>query len=70
MLKRNPDRPVVSLPMAKSFNKKVAMDLKNLSLGGHILHMVDMWSRYTLSFIIERKEPREVIDAFMEYCAR
>ena len=64
LLKRNPDRPVVSMPMAKNFNEKVAIDLKNLSSGEHILHMVDMWSRYTLSFIIGRKDPREVIDVF------
>ena len=27
--------------------------------------MVDMWSRLTQSVIIERKEPREIIDKFM-----
>jgi transposase InsO family protein len=70
LLKRNPDRPVVSMPMASRFNEKLAMDLKNLSTGEHILHLVDMWSRYTLSFLIERKEPKEVINAFMENWAR
>ena len=70
LLKRNPDRPVVSMPMASHFNEKVAMDLKNLSSGEHILHLVDMWSRYTLSFLIERKDPRDVIDTFMEHWAR
>ena len=28
LLKRNPDQPVVSMPMASNFNEKVAMDLK------------------------------------------
>ena len=70
LLKRNPDRPVVSMPMASHFNEKVAMDLKNLSSGEHILHLVDMWSRYSLSFLIERKDPRDVIDTFMEHWAR
>ena len=70
LLKRNPDKPVVSMPMASRFNEKVAMDLKNLSSGQHILHMVDMWSRYTISVIIKRKRPKEVIDAFMESWAR
>ena len=58
------------MPMASHFNEKVAMDLKNLSSGEHILHLVDMWSRYTLSFLIERKDPRDVIDTFMEHWAR
>ena len=66
MLKRNPDKPVVSMPMASRFNERVAMDLKNLSSGEHILHIVDMWSRYTISYMIKRKTPKEVMDVFME----
>lgn len=62
---RNPDRPVVCLPMANSFNEKVAIDLKKWKRK-HILHMVDMWSRLTISVIIERKKPKEVIDKIME----
>ena len=58
------------MPMASRFNEKVAMDLKNLNSGQHILHMVDMWSRYTISVIIKRKRPKEVTDAFMESWAR
>ena len=63
--KRNPDKPVVSLPMAKSFNEKVAIDLK-VWKDKYILHMVDMWSRLTISCFIDRKKPREVIDKLME----
>ena len=68
ILKRRPDKPVVSMPMASTFNEKVAIDLKEVREGDkkfYILHMVDMWSRLTQSVIIERKEPREVIDKFM-----
>ena len=69
ILKRNPDKPVVSMPMAKNFNEKVAIDLKEIKeedgKKGYILHMVDMWSRLTQSVKITRKEPREVIDKFM-----
>ena len=61
---RNPDKPVVSLPMAKSFNEKVAIDLK-VWKDKYILHMVDMWSRLTISCFIDRKKPREVIDKLM-----
>ena len=68
ILKRRPDKPIVSLPMASTFNEKVAIDLKEVRDGNnkvYILHMVDMWSRLTQSVIIARKEPREVIDKFM-----
>ena len=63
--KRNPNKPVVCLPMAKHFNEKVAINLKKWKVK-YILHMVDMWSRLTISVFIERKKPREVIDMIME----
>ena len=50
ILKRRPDKPVVSLPMTSTFNEKVAIDLKEVREGDkkkNILHMVDMWSRLT-----------------------
>ena len=47
-------RPVVGLSMAHEFNEKVAMDLKQWK-GRWILHMTDMWSRYTVSVLIDRK---------------
>ena len=68
ILKRRPHKPVVSMPMASTFNEKVAIDLKEVRDGdekSYILHMVDMWSRLTQSVIIKRKEPRVVIDKFM-----
>ena len=62
--RRNPDRPAVALPMAGRFNEKVAIDLKVLSKKNiYILHMIDMWSRLTISVIISRKRPRDVVDA-------
>lgn len=62
---KTPPRPVVSMPMAKSFNQKIAMDLKQYK-GRWILHMIDMWSRYTISVFIDRKKPSCVIDALMK----
>ena len=50
ILKRRPDKPVISLPMTSTFNEKVAIDLKEVREGDkkkNILHMVDMWSRLT-----------------------
>ena len=62
---KTPPRPSVALPMASEFNQKVAMDLKKWK-DHWILHMIDMWSRYTISVFIERKRPCDVIDALMK----
>ena len=58
---KTPSRPVVAMPMAKVFNEKVAMDLKKWD-DHWILHMIDMWSRLTVSAFIKRKTPRSVLD--------
>ena len=50
--------------MASKFNGKVAMDLK-LWNGRWILHIIDMWSRYTLSTFVDRKRPANIIDALV-----
>ena len=62
---KTPPRPVVSMPMATRFNEKIAMDLKQWK-GRWILHMIDMWSRYTISVFINRKRPSDVINALMQ----
>ena len=62
---KTPPRPVVGLPMATHFNETVAMDLKQWN-GRWILHIIDMWSRYTVSVLINRKKPSNVIDALMQ----
>ena len=61
---RTPPKPVVSLPMASRFNQKVAMDLKSWD-SRYILHMIDMWSRYTISVFVNRKTPNTIIDAVL-----
>ena len=63
--RRNPDKPAVSLPMANYFNEKLAIDLK-IWKGRYILHMIDMWSRLTISAFIPRKRPRDVIEKLLE----
>ena len=57
-------RPVVALPLARDFNDRVALDLKYWK-GQWILHMVDMWSRYTVSVFVPRKRPSDIIYAIM-----
>ena len=51
--------------MVARFNENIAMDLKQLK-GRWILHMLDMWSRYTISVFINRKRPSHVIKALMQ----
>ena len=63
---KTPARPVVGLPMASRFNEKVAMDLKSWK-GRWILHLVDMWSRLTVSVFVDRKKPSEIIDKIMTH---
>ena len=62
--KRNPDRPTVAMPMASEFNQKVAIDL-SFYQGTPILHMIDMYSRLTISAKLNRKKPSEVIDQIL-----
>ena len=59
-----PSRPIVGMPMAAKFNEKVTMDL-TLWNSRWILHIIDMWSRYTLSIFIDRKKSSNVIDNLM-----
>ena len=61
---KTPSRPVVDLPMASKFNEKFAMDLKQWN-GRWIFHIIDMWPRYTLSTLFDRKNPVNIIDALM-----
>ena len=62
---KTPARPIVGMPMATQFNEKVAMDLKQWN-GRWILHIIDMWSRYTISVFINRKRPSDVVNALMQ----
>ena len=62
---KTPPRPVVSLPMASHFNEKVAMDLKQWNKRW-ILHIIDMWSRYTVSVFVDRKKSSDVLNALMQ----
>ena len=63
--RRNPDKPAVSMPMASEFNEKVAIDL-SFYKGNIILHIVDMWSRLTVSTLLRRKTPSEVTESIMQ----
>ena len=58
-------RSIVSFPLAKAFNEVVSLDLKHWE-NGFILHIIDVWSRYSMSVFISRKLPQLVIDNLMK----
>ena len=62
---KTPARPAVALPMASDFNEKVCMDLKKWK-DQWILHMVDMFSRFSVSVFINRKRASDVIEKIMK----
>ena len=61
---KTPNRPAVALPMASRFNQKVSMDLKKWR-NRWILHLTDMFSRFSVYVFIDIKKPSEVIDKIM-----
>ena len=63
---KTPSRSLVGMPMATKCNEKVAMDLKQWN-SHWILHIIDMWSRYTLSIFVNRKKPSHIIDVLMTH---
>ena len=61
---KTPSRSKVALPMAHSFNDIVCIDLKSWK-NGYILHIIDMWSCYSVSVFVRSKQPKEIIDKIM-----
>ena len=59
--KRNPDKPAVTLPMAKDFNHILSMDLKKWDNKHYILYFVDMFTRYTIGTVITDKKPETIV---------
>ena len=62
---KKPNKPEVSMPLASRFNQVVTMDLKKWKDGRYILHIIDMFSRYSISVFINRKLPSCVINKMM-----
>ena len=54
-----PPRPVVSLPVASEFGEVLTMDLKEVKVQNYryILHMIDAFTRFTVSVFIRDKKP-------------
>ena len=64
--KRPRPRPVVSMPMATSFNETVAMDLKSWQ-GVYFLVLVDLATRYCVATVIPNKSAEAVVESIFVF---
>lgn len=64
---KTPSRPAVSLPLAKDFNETVSMDLKHLEGTIWMLHIIDVFTRYSSGAIIQSKEGCVIVDKFIKH---
>ena len=63
--KKNPNKPVVGLPMASKFNEMIAMDLGEIE-GRRFIAMVDMATNYVQAAWLKSKKPEEIVSKLME----
>ena len=61
--KRAPPRPVVSMPLASSFNESVSMDLKMWNKYTFLV-IVDMATRFCTATVVNNKLPATIIKGF------
>ena len=64
-LKKTPPKPVVCMPKATKFNEFIAMDLKIFKPGIYLLHVIDLFMRFSLAKVITRKLPSVIFDTFI-----
>ena len=67
--KRPPLRPVVTFPLATSFNETVALDIKVMQ-GRMVLHMIDHLTRYSSACVLRNKTKETIVKAVLEYWVR
>ena len=61
-----PLKPVVSLPLAESFNQVVCLDLKEFQHNVWILHMIDATTRYSAARLVKTKKKEEIISKIFD----
>ena len=64
--KKTRARPVVCMPLANKFNQVIAMDLKHFKDGVYFLHLIDLFSRFSLLQVITIKLPNVIVDAVIK----
>lgn len=65
LYKKTPSVPVVSVPLAASFNEVVAMDLISVN-GVYILHLIDLFTRYSAACVRNTKRQEIIVDGIMK----
>ena len=63
-------RPVVSFPLSNDFNECLALDLKFISINNTkytILHMIDVFSRFSQSCIVPSKHKDVIVDRILKH---
>ena len=63
-------RPVVSLPIASDVNDCMALDLKFLTINERnytILHMIDVFSRFSAATLVKSKHAAVIVDAILKH---
>ena len=65
LFQKTPPRPVVAMPEAQEFGELLVMDLKVWRKTSYILHMIDAFSRFSISVILKRKTPQMVVNSFL-----
>ena len=66
MYKRVSSRTIVCLPLASNFNGTVAMDLITYKQGVGILHMIDVFSRYSVACVRRSKKPESITNVILK----
>ena len=59
-------KPIVSIPLASEFNETVEMDLITYEQGVWVLHLIDLFSRYSAACVVRSKKQEVMIDAIMK----
>ena len=63
---RTPSHPVVSMPLSRSFNDVIALDLHELrELGSSVyyIHIIDLFSRFSQAEIIHNKRAKTIVNS-------
>ena len=63
--KRSPPTPVVCVSLSSYFNEAVAMDLIEVK-GKYILHLIDMFSRYSAACVRGTKQQEQIAEGIMK----
>ena len=66
VIRKTPSRPVVALPRATEFNDLVAMDLKYWSENVYFLHLIDVFTRFSLATIVTSKKPEMIVHSVVK----